>query len=59
MTFDGDPDDAYTVWSQVQATDWKHLARAGGLQDQPEALWSDVLKIEWMNRRLKESEDRE
>lgn len=39
----------------MQATEWKHLPVAGGLLDQPEALWDDTLAIEFMNRRLRES----
>jgi hypothetical protein len=55
--FEGDPDEAYRDWSEMAATDWKHLLRAGGLHDQPEARWHDVLSIEFMNRRLKESRE--
>jgi len=57
VTFEGDPDQAYKVWSQMAATDWKHLPAGGGLLDQPEALWNDVLTIEFMNRRIQESKE--
>ena len=57
MAFQCDPDLAYAVWSQMQATEWKHLPFAGGLLEQPEALWDGVMKIEFMNRRTKEAKE--
>lgn len=57
MVFKGDPDTAYQAWAQVSATDWKHLLVAGGLLDQPEVLWDDVMTIEFMHRRVKESKE--
>jgi hypothetical protein len=57
VVFQGDPDDAYRVWTQLNATEWKHLPSSGGLLDQPEALWNDVLAVEFMHRRVKESKD--
>lgn len=57
MVFKGDPDDAYTAWTHMTATDWRHLLVDGGIMDQPEVLWADVMSIEFMHRRVKESQD--
>jgi len=56
VVFKGDPDEAYKVWAQMVATDWKHLLVSGGILDQPAALWDDMMTIEFMHRRVRESQ---
>lgn len=48
-----DFDTAWAVFTQLQATDWRHLPYVGGLLDQPEALWNDVLTIAGLERRIR------
>jgi hypothetical protein len=55
--FEGDPGEAYQAWSLLTALDWRPKLADGGLLDQPEALQNDVLSIEFMWRRVKESLD--
>jgi hypothetical protein len=52
IKFQGNPDEAYKWWAQMHATEWKHLIVAGGLADQPAALWADVMSIEFMHRQV-------
>ena len=53
-----DFDAAWQVFMQLEAVDWKHLPVAGGLNDQPEALWNDVLTIASVARRIRKILDK-
>ncbi len=55
--FRGDVELAWRTWTLLDATEWKHLPHAGGLLDQDGPLMDDVMSIEFMSRRVKESRD--
>lgn len=50
IEFSTDPETAWAAWRLCQVTQWKHLLVSGGLLDQPEALWRDVIMIESVHR---------
>lgn len=39
---------AWSVWTLLSSTGWKHLPEAGGLLDQDELLMNDISIIEWL-----------
>jgi len=53
-----DFDTAWAVFTQLNATDWRHLPYAGGLLDQPEQLWNDVITIAGLERRIRKLMDK-
>jgi hypothetical protein len=44
-----DLEKAWTVWTLLESTGWRHLPMPGGLLDQPDALMSDVAIIAWLS----------
>ena len=52
-----DLETAFLAWRHLTAISWKHLLVDGGILDQPEALWEDVIKLEALNRWYRKSRD--
>ena len=48
--FETDAVTAWAAWRMLQVTQWKHLLVEGGILNQPEALWHDVVMIESVHR---------
>jgi hypothetical protein len=54
LTFSGDADLAYNVWSILEAVQWRWTIRE--VLDQPESLLNDVVMIASMNARMRKAE---
>lgn len=40
---------AWSAWTLLESTGWRHLLDPGGLLDQPEGLMCDVALIAWLS----------
>lgn len=59
MILDGGQEDfeeAWRVFTYLEAVEWKHLPYAGGLMDQPDVLMKNVFRIKSQYGRLKEQQ---
>jgi len=45
---------AWNTWKLLEQTGWQWLPCDGGLLDQPEALFEDLLTIAWRKDRVEE-----
>lgn len=50
-----DLESAWRAWTMLTVTGWEFLLTAGGVLDQPEALWDDVIQIEALHRWVKKA----
>jgi len=50
---DGDVNEAWKMYTQMAATDWKLLPAAGGLEDQDEVLMDNVFAIRLAVQKLR------